>query len=373
MKRQVPRGVPRVFPFVGHREDVTIEHVGPIRVAARLARLRRRRNVGIAREPVLHDIMVKLFVPEQAGVGSSRDKTLLRTGVGRDDFAVVLVGFLLALSDHAAEALSKELLGRFRLGKQAERNFDLAAGGNLQTITRRHLGAEQPRIDSRPVTVDEITMEGILDVARRVCHAVESLGVGHVVGKKPIVGRAVGRRVGRESKTAQRDVLGQKRIVVAQLDQRLDPTSLVSAAPGPRIAIPERGEQMQRRVVGPPVDDRDRDQHVVGRRFRVLDEHVEVTILGENARVGQLKLGLLSRTPPVLLEQRLVGKPSLGILVQRLHIRMGGRRIEMVVALLNVLAVVALEVGQSEEPLLEDRIAAVPKGRSRNTADTRDR
>ena len=41
---------------------------------------------------------------------------------------------------------------------------------------------------------------------------------------------------------------------------------------------------------------------------------------------------------------------------------MRGRGIEVVVALLHVLAVVALGIGQAEEPFLEDRVAAVPEG-----------
>ena len=41
---------------------------------------------------------------------------------------------------------------------------------------------------------------------------------------------------------------------------------------------------------------------------------------------------------------------------------MGRRAVEVEVVLLHVLAVVALAVGQSEEPLLENRILAVPQG-----------
>ena len=33
VERQVPRGVPRVFPLVRHRDDVVVEHVGPLAVA----------------------------------------------------------------------------------------------------------------------------------------------------------------------------------------------------------------------------------------------------------------------------------------------------------------------------------------------------
>src|SRR5262249_13692682 len=39
-----------------------------------------------------------------------------------------------------------------------------------------------------------------------------------------------------------------------------------------------------------------------------------------------------------------------------------GDRIEIVVELLDVLAVIALRIGQAEQPLFQDRIAAVPQG-----------
>ena len=41
---------------------------------------------------------------------------------------------------------------------------------------------------------------------------------------------------------------------------------------------------------------------------------------------------------------------------------MGRRRVEVVVVLLDVLAVVALAAGQPEQPLLQDRVGAVPEG-----------
>ena len=43
---------------------------------------------------------------------------------------------------------------------------------------------------------------------------------------------------------------------------------------------------------------------------------------------------------------------------------MRGRAIEVEVVLLHVLAVIALAVGQPEEPLLEDGIVAVPQGQA---------
>ena len=63
-----------------------------------------------------------------------------------------------------------------------------------------------------------------------------------------------------------------------------------------------------------------------------------------------------------------VGEGGLRILVQVPHVRMRRRAVEVEVVLLDVLAVVALTVGQAEEALLEDRVLAVPE-RERETEE----
>src|ERR1700730_18630750 len=56
-----------------------------------------------------------------------------------------------------------------------------------------------------------------------------------------------------------------------------------------------------------------------------------------------------------------IRKFALWILVEHLQIRMRRRRIEIVVLLLHILAVIALAVGQAEEPLFENGIARIPQ------------
>src|SRR4030095_4435108 len=48
--------------------------------------------------------------------------------------------------------------------------------------------------------------------------------------------------------------------------------------------------------------------------------------------------------------------------LSRSHVRMGGRRVEVEVVLLHVLAVIALVAVETEEAFLQDRVAAVPEG-----------
>jgi hypothetical protein len=93
----------------------------------------------------------------------------------------------------------------------------------------------------------------------------------------------------------------------------------------------------------------------------VLGEHVEIPVVIEDAGVVQLELPLLPGAVGVLPPQLLVGELDLGVLVERLAISVSGRGVEVVIQLLDVLAVVALRVGQAEEPLLEDGILAVPQ------------
>ena len=63
----------------------------------------------------------------------------------------------------------------------------------------------------------------------------------------------------------------------------------------------------------------------------------------------------------VLLDELRVGILALRVLVEPLHVRVGGRRVEVEVVLLHVLAVVALGGHEAEEPLLQDRVALVPQ------------
>ena len=64
---------------------------------------------------------------------------------------------------------------------------------------------------------------------------------------------------------------------------------------------------------------------------------------------------------------------GLRVAVQGLHLRVRGRGIEVVVELLDVLAVVALRIGQAEEALFKDRIAVVPKRQARSRGGIRGR
>ena len=107
--------------------------------------------------------------------------------------------------------------------------------------------------------------------------------------------------------------------------------------------------------------DCDPDEDVFGGRLRVLHEHVEVPILVEHSGVEQLVLGIESSAARVLIDQGGVRKLCLRILVQKLHVRVRRRAVQIEVILLDVLAVIALVARQPEEALLENRIPPIPE------------
>src|SRR6185369_7279965 len=126
------------------------------------------------------------------------------------------------------------------------------------------------------------------------------------------------------------------------------------------------GQKLQALGLWAAIERANADQRVVRPRLGVLDEDIEVATFVEHARVHQLELGTLSPATAVLLHQPGIGERGLRILVQHLQVRVRRRCVEVVVLLLHVLAVVALLVGEPEQPLFEDRISFVPE-RERKT------
>src|SRR5208282_657012 len=100
---------------------------------------------------------------------------------------------------------------------------------------------------------------------------------------------------------------------------------------------------------------------VVGISLCVFNLDVEIAVVGKDAGVDQLKLRLLSPAAPVLLDQPTIREGGLRILIEHPHVRVGRRAIEVIVKLFDVFAVIALGIGQPEQPLFQDRVASVPQ------------
>ena len=80
----------------------------------------------------------------------------------------------------------------------------------------------------------------------------------------------------------------------------------------------------------------------------------------EDAGVTELELALAPWAFGVLRDELVVGERAVRVAVEVLRVRVGRGGVQMPPVLLGVLAVVALRVGQPEEPLLEPVVLAVP-------------
>src|SRR5881397_3496381 len=68
---------------------------------------------------------------------------------------------------------------------------------------------------------------------------------------------------------------------------------------------------------------------------------------------------------PIFFHELAIGKRCLGILVKVFHIGMGRGGVEVKVVLLDVFSMVPFVPGETEEPLFENRIPAIPQGQGK--------
>src|SRR6266478_9560102 len=98
---------------------------------------------------------------------------------------------------------------------------------------------------------------------------------------------------------------------------------------------------MHARRFGSAIVRGDTNEDVFGGGFGILDDHIEISIFGEDASIEQLKFGILFRTAPVFFQQLSVGIGALRILVEEFHVGVRRRAVKVEVILLYVLAVIA--------------------------------
>ena len=66
MKSQIPGRVPRILPFVRHRDHIGIEHVEPLGIAHVMAGRLEQRMALVLSQPLLQVEIVELLAPEQS-------------------------------------------------------------------------------------------------------------------------------------------------------------------------------------------------------------------------------------------------------------------------------------------------------------------
>ena len=367
---QVPGRVPGVLPLVGHRDDVLVEHVEPLRVPG--VSISGMQRVGVVLvQPVVTVEEEELLAPEHAGDGLAHHVGRVRGDRRRGHRAVELVRLLQpcgqGLVKLRAEAgwvgFGFPTLTGSGLAGQAQPHGRRLAGSNRHPIVRRDLGALLFGVHCALIALYHAVVDAVLDVRALVL----------LPGEKPLVVRCVIGEEQRHLAFAGKDELTQQRMGCrnrARARRCLDLPEVwfLGRSVGfgnprrPVVAEPQRRQEVQFSRVRPPVGCRDPHEDVFRTGFGVLHEDVEVAVVIEDAGVEQFILHLVAGAAAVRLHQVGVGIGRLRVLVEVLHVRVGRRAVEVEVVLLHVLAVVALAVGEPEEPLLEDRILAVPQG-----------
>ena len=220
--------------------------------------------------------------------------------------------------------------------------------------------------------IDDVAVEGVFDIRLAIVRAaIEADRVVLVVREQrfPALGSV---KVMRSERVGKLQVVqaGGVRLVGHErnlISGGLQPDGRFSArriGPGPGIAEPEVRQQVQFGGFRPAVDGLDANANIFRPGLGIFDEDIEVAVLIEDSGVQQfvLRRAHLPPAAPVFLQQFLIGKLALRILVQHLHVAVGGRVVEIEPVFLGVLTVVALVARKPEHALFEDGIASVPQG-----------
>jgi len=93
-----------------------------------------------------------------------------------------------------------------------------------------------------------------------------------------------------------------------------------------------------------------------------LDENVPVTVLVKGIGVKYLELNNLATAMPIFANDVFIWIGPLRVLVQKLHVGVSRRGIQVIIQFLDVLSVISLGARHAEEPFFEHPILLVPQG-----------
>ena len=179
---EVPAGEPRVFPIVGHGDDIMRDEVAPLGVARVGAE--RWRESGVAVEPFAHVVMVEHFVPFEPGEGLLLDLSLRGSEVRGCEGLVVVEALAGTGGHHLAGIHFVRGAGRAKSHLQGGRG----ARGEVEAVNGGGFGAHLRGVDRLLFPVDEVAVEGVLGEGQGVRCPEEQSVVRFVFGKKDFPG-----------------------------------------------------------------------------------------------------------------------------------------------------------------------------------------
>src|ERR1700730_16228723 len=142
---QIPGGIPRVFPFVGHGNDVVVIQLGPIFIPAVPAFFRWRRLGRIAGKPSEDVVVVELFGPHHSRQGLTHYRASIFGNVLGHTRSVEIVGFFLAQFEKMIET-SAEIARGWNLFVEFSmcwRRYAAGFSGNTVRPEWVHIGEAQ--------------------------------------------------------------------------------------------------------------------------------------------------------------------------------------------------------------------------------------
>ncbi len=243
---------------------------------------------------------------------------------------------------------------------EAQLEGDAFAGSKMSGVMGGHLGSGELWIDGSLVAADDIIVESVFHVGSAAAKIENFLVIRFVLCEEKFRGAGA-----KEPALAVLPVLQLGAEGAWSIRGAASRGAAQVLSPGPGVAEPKRGQKMQGRGFRPTIPGGDFDENVFNVGLGVFEEDIEVAVLREDARIEQLELGLGTATLLVFFQELEVRELGLGIFVEHAHVAVCGSGVQIEIALLDILAVVALIAGEAEEPLFEDRILAIPKAKSK--------
>ena len=355
---QVPGGEPGIFPLVGHRHDVERVESAPPGIATAEPGVRRPGLGGVAVQPARHVVVVELLAPQHPGEGLAHHDSLVGGGTRGRQLGVELVGLGPAPGDHLVEVRSQR---RGRLdhgagGAQPQPQLDGRARRHGDLVPERAFRPAPVRIDrGRPA--HDMVVDAVLGVRGGGPDTEEALVVGLVLAEQWRRRCAVRAGGGQQFQLAEERVMHRDRARPG----RLQPGPRTVDVPGPGVAEPRGGQDVQGVRIRARVGHLDGHQDVPGIGLRVMNLDDPIAVAVEGSGVQELVLRIELAPPSVLPAQIFVRELCLRIVVAPPVPGVAGHGVEVPPVLLDVLAVVRLGARQSEGALLEDRVAPVPQ------------
>src|SRR5512132_2696220 len=218
---------------------------------------------------------------------------------------------------------------------QPEAYLRSSAGWNRDLVPPTRLGAMLIRVH-RVGPADHMVIDAILRVIGNWCGSEQPLVIGLVVTEQRAWAAAVRRRCGLQS------VAGQPRMSNSYAAAIKEQVGLLVTGAPPGVAEPQSGQHRKGGLVGGMVLDRDLRKHLGRRGFRVRDVDRPIPPVIKNAGVDELKLRLVPGTSAVLIDQPLIRKRLLRIVISPAQPGMARQTIEIPPILLHVLAMISL-------------------------------